>query len=285
MTKDDRCDNCREFDKDGCPSCGPKTLYAVYGYKENDFNEPKCLENQDHDWQSPIAIVGGNQNNPGVWRHNSSVIIKQCCINCGCLRGIRYEPKFYLKAHAWIKHERTDEHYDMANDDRCAKCRELDKDGCLLCGPNTLYKVYYKENNFTEIGFIKQHLAELLRYVLLKDLPRYRILTWDVNKTDKDGRSQIGYSFSQDGRVIFSGTNLSVPVTTTIDSDETLQSILVFATLRKGDVDAEYFAKYTPDQLAFSESSECEALQALIRNGFDVFDDLARTYLSRIAKE
>lgn len=28
-TEDDRCDNCREFDKDVCPSCGPQTIAKV----------------------------------------------------------------------------------------------------------------------------------------------------------------------------------------------------------------------------------------------------------------
>ena len=27
---DDRCDNCKEFDKDGCPSCGPETIKSVF---------------------------------------------------------------------------------------------------------------------------------------------------------------------------------------------------------------------------------------------------------------
>jgi len=49
-----------------------------------DPSEPKCTENQAHDWQSPIAIVGGIKSNPGVWGHGSGVITKQVCMQCGC---------------------------------------------------------------------------------------------------------------------------------------------------------------------------------------------------------
>lgn len=47
--------------------------------------EPKCTADS-HDWQSPYRIVGGIEENPGVWGHGGGVIIKECCMNCGCLR-------------------------------------------------------------------------------------------------------------------------------------------------------------------------------------------------------
>lgn len=49
--------------------------------------EPKCSE-LEHDWQSPIALVGGIESNPGVWGKGGGVIIKEVCVNCGCLKKV-----------------------------------------------------------------------------------------------------------------------------------------------------------------------------------------------------
>lgn len=46
---------------------------------------PKCTESE-HDWQSPLAIVGGIKENPGVWGHGGGVVINECCMHCGCAR-------------------------------------------------------------------------------------------------------------------------------------------------------------------------------------------------------
>jgi hypothetical protein len=48
--------------------------------------EPTCDHADGHDWQSPHAIVGGLQENPGVWGHGGGVLIYQCCMRCGCGR-------------------------------------------------------------------------------------------------------------------------------------------------------------------------------------------------------
>lgn len=49
-------------------------------------NEPECEEGEDHDWQSPIEIVGGIAENPGVWGHGGGVIITVICMHCGTER-------------------------------------------------------------------------------------------------------------------------------------------------------------------------------------------------------
>ena len=46
--------------------------------------EPECTCEDGHDWQSPIEIVGGIKENPGVWGHGGGVIINEVCIHCGC---------------------------------------------------------------------------------------------------------------------------------------------------------------------------------------------------------
>lgn len=75
--------------------------------------EPRCTEDE-HDWQAPIEIVGGIKENPGVWGHGGGVIIRECCMHCGCakvtdtwaqdncgrqgLTSVEYEPDAYRDA-------------------------------------------------------------------------------------------------------------------------------------------------------------------------------------------
>lgn len=49
-----------------------------------DPKEPQCLDGEDHDWQSPIRLVGGIKANPGVFGHGGGVIIARVCMRCGC---------------------------------------------------------------------------------------------------------------------------------------------------------------------------------------------------------
>lgn len=51
-----------------------------------DAEEPDCVGGEEHDWQSPIEIVGGIAENPGVWGHGGGVIIHAACMRCGCGR-------------------------------------------------------------------------------------------------------------------------------------------------------------------------------------------------------
>lgn len=53
-----------------------------------DPDEPDCLDGQDHDWQSPIELVGGIKENPGVWGNGGGVVIHGACLRCGCGRVI-----------------------------------------------------------------------------------------------------------------------------------------------------------------------------------------------------
>ena len=48
--------------------------------------EPSCEGVLDHDWQTPHDIVGGCEQNPGVWGHGGGVIIEEVCQHCGCGR-------------------------------------------------------------------------------------------------------------------------------------------------------------------------------------------------------
>lgn len=74
--------------------------------------EPQCDHEDGHDWQSPLEIVGGIRENPGVWGHGGGVTIQEVCVRCGCgkltdtwaqdpetgrqgLRSVAYEPGKY----------------------------------------------------------------------------------------------------------------------------------------------------------------------------------------------
>lgn len=49
-------------------------------------DEPSCPGADAHDWQSPVEIVGGIKENPGVRAHEGGVIVDECCMRCGCRR-------------------------------------------------------------------------------------------------------------------------------------------------------------------------------------------------------
>ena len=48
-----------------------------------DPEEPECTADE-HDWQAPREIVGGCEENPGVWGSGGSVACTEVCMHCGC---------------------------------------------------------------------------------------------------------------------------------------------------------------------------------------------------------
>ena len=48
--------------------------------------EPECVDDGEHDWRSPIALVGGCNENPGVYGSGGGVMIAEVCVRCGCER-------------------------------------------------------------------------------------------------------------------------------------------------------------------------------------------------------
>lgn len=53
-------------------------------------DEPSCIDSRgdDHDWRSPIELVGGCRENPGVYGHGGGVIITEVCMYCGTERTV-----------------------------------------------------------------------------------------------------------------------------------------------------------------------------------------------------
>lgn len=96
----------RHVDEDGEDDYYDRVKIAV------DPEEPPCLNDEDHDWQSPVEIVGGIRDNPGCYAHGGGVTHSYVCMRCGCgrttnswaqdmqdgtqgLDSIKYEPGRY----------------------------------------------------------------------------------------------------------------------------------------------------------------------------------------------
>lgn len=97
----------QEYVDDGDYGSDPTTTWVtmhVYVDDEDDVEmhsiaidpqEPQCLcsdedrpgvETEVHDWQSPIEVVGGCRESPGVHGHGGGVIIHEVCAHCGVYR-------------------------------------------------------------------------------------------------------------------------------------------------------------------------------------------------------
>ena len=101
-----------------------------------------------------------------------------------------------------------------------------------------------------------------LRHVQLES--GHTLRTWDTGRTRGAGmmaRTNIGYELRDPaGQVLFRGADFGPSPMYADDADATLRALCGFLLLRPGDTDRDYFAEYTPEQLAFAESSECENL-------------------------
>jgi hypothetical protein len=93
-----------------------------------------------------------------------------------------------------------------------------------------------------------------IRTVIFKDVGglRYTLRVWDSGDLDTRGCSYLGYElregFSAHSVTIFEGEDFAGSPMHADDSDETMKGLLAFLTLRPGDTDSEYFAKYTEPQ-------------------------------------
>lgn len=101
----------------------------------------------------------------------------------------------------------------------------------------------------------------------------FTLETFDTGKVDRMGKYVIAYRFSQGDKVLFEGDDFHCSPMYTIDSGESLRSLLGFLTLRPGDTDEEYFKNYTQEQLDFAnEHAEILSLYAHEDNP-DEFDE------------
>jgi hypothetical protein len=68
----------QEVDEDG-EEVGDRESVTI----QVDPPEPKCVEDQEHEWKSPYSVLGGLKENPGVQGHGGGVIIREVCKHCG----------------------------------------------------------------------------------------------------------------------------------------------------------------------------------------------------------
>ncbi|WP_051246191.1 hypothetical protein [Thioalkalivibrio sp. ALE19] len=89
-------DEARELLRDGDWPTGGKTTYVSaavidpYGGAHGvevaiHPEEPECTESE-HDWQSPHDLLGGLEENPGVWGKGGGVVVTEVCRHCGAYR-------------------------------------------------------------------------------------------------------------------------------------------------------------------------------------------------------
>jgi len=105
-------------------------------------------------------------------------------------------------------------------------------------------------------------MSEIIRQVKFE---RYGVdlQIFDTYKCERDsqgfstGRYIAGYVFAVNGKLLFEGTTAYRGK----DDDELLMfACMTFCCMRLGDTARDYFDNYTPEQIEWSESSECEQL-------------------------
>lgn len=97
--------------------------------------------------------------------------------------------------------------------------------------------------------------------------PTFKLIVSDTGRTDWRGVSVLAYELRSGGKVLFSGSDFAGSPGHAIDSDETMEGLMGFLTLRPGDTDREYFADYTREQLRFCDN-HAEALAMEVERRF-----------------
>lgn len=76
------------------------------------------------------------------------------------------------------------------------------------------------------------------------------------------GERKYKYTFSTPTQKnLFAGSDLRMGIFHTPENSvDAARTLLSFLTMQPGDIEKEYFDKYTPEQLAWAKSKECEQL-------------------------
>lgn len=93
----------------------------------------------------------------------------------------------------------------------------------------------------------------------------YKLFLQATNKRDSYNHVMVKYTFlNPDKEIIFKGEDFGASPLHSPEGKESAISLLGFLTLQKGDTDDEYFDNYTPIQIEFSESQDCENLRLIV---------------------
>ena len=92
----------------------------------------------------------------------------------------------------------------------------------------------------------------------------FTLRLWDTYRTDSLGKSRLRYEFKDGRAVIFQGDDFHCSPLHAIDSLDCVYSLLGFLSVGEHDMDAEYFADYTPKQIAWRDSARRDDLSLLV---------------------
>ena len=93
--------------------------------------EPECQE-ADHDWCSPLEVVGGIESNPGVWGHGGGLKITEVCRHCGA----------YRITNTWAQRQDTGE-----QGLRSTEYRDADGDSLAWVESQRRYRAWFKDGS------------------------------------------------------------------------------------------------------------------------------------------
>jgi len=88
----------------------------------------------------------------------------------------------------------------------------------------------------------------------------FTLRLWDTGTRDSYGKTRLDYELKDGRAVIFADGDFCCSPMDAIDSPACVGALLGFLTLQEHDTDAEYFERYTPEQLAWRDSSRCHTL-------------------------
>ncbi len=102
--------------------------------------------------------------------------------------------------------------------------------------------------------------------------PRFTLTLWEA-PSNASHREMLGYRLRMVGegkpaRTLFEGEDFGCSPLHATDSDEAVEAIMGFLTLRPGDTDPEYFAGYTAEQADYcAQHAEALGLEVYCRFG------------------
>lgn len=102
---------------------------------------------------------------------------------------------------------------------------------------------------------------ELLRHIRIGGV--FELKMWATARIDNRGQTIIAYDFRRTGseEPIFAAEDFAGSPMHGDDSNEVVEALLGFLTLRPGDTDQDYFEEYTKEQMDFALSQMCETMQ------------------------
>lgn len=106
------------------------------------------------------------------------------------------------------------------------------------------------------------------------EIPEYNVSVYLTHI----GSDKVQYDMFWNGKLIFTGDDYRPsPMYPGQDSIEAIVALLDFFVLQIGDIDRSYFEKYTPEQVEWRESKDCEELKILTLDFSNDNDELDET--------